>query len=74
MKNNPWLARVGLCAAVCLFVASMAILLLQGTHADQLRLPAMEPAQIQSSPSVGSPSSSSRGSAEVGSSSAVAEQ
>lgn len=46
--KNPWMARCGLCAVVCIFVASMAVLLMQGTHADQMSMPSLQPAQIQS--------------------------
>jgi hypothetical protein len=46
--KNPWMARFGLCAAVCIFVASMAVLLMQGTHSDQMSMPTLQPAQIQS--------------------------
>lgn len=51
-SSETWIVRIGLCAAASVLVASLGILMFQGMHGDSSALHDLEPAQIQSAPSV----------------------
>jgi len=52
-KSNPMIAHLGLCAAAAIFVASLGILVFQGSESDGVPMRSLQPAQIQSGPVLG---------------------